>query len=242
MVQAGRPTSAGEVAQLLRERIMSGEIPPGERLQQVPLSEELGVSRTPLREALALLARDGLLDYEPNRGYAVRAFRLSDVEQAFEARGRLESLAARLCAQQGVSAAVLERLRECVAGGDRILAKGVLDPDDLPPYRAINVCFHETILETAGNRWVIDFVRQCHNVPLASDRVFIWQDYDLIKRSHDDHHRILWAIEARDAERADHLMREHIFFAGHTLRQAVEGSSRWWLSEETSRTIALTRR
>ena len=242
MTLGARPTSAGEVAELLRERILSGEIAPGERLQQVPLSEELGVSRTPLREALALLARDGLLDYAPNRGYAVRAFRLSDVEQAFEARGRLESLAARLCAQNGMPEAVLERLRECVAGGDRILAKGILDPDDLPAYRAINVCFHETILETAGNRWVIDFVRQCHNVPLASDRVFIWQDYDLIKRSHDDHHRILWALAARDPERADYLMREHIFFAGDTLRRAVEGSPRWWLSEETARTMALRRR
>lgn len=220
-------TSAVEVADLLRERILSGEIPPGRRLQQIPLSEELAVSRTPLREALALLARDGLLDYEPNRGYAVREFRLTDVLHAFEARGRLEALAASLCARNGLQDTVLDRLSAALADGDRILSKGVLDPSDLPSYRAMNVVFHETILEQSGNRWVMDFVRQCQNVPLASNRVFIWDDFGTIKRSHDDHHRILVAIRERDSERADYIMREHILYAGRILRTAAEAFGNW---------------
>ncbi|MBJ6128132.1 GntR family transcriptional regulator [Microvirga splendida] len=220
-------TSAAEVADLLRERILSGEIPPGRRLQQIPLSEELAVSRTPLREALALLARDGLLDYEPNRGYAVREFRLTDVIQAFEARGRLEALAASLCARNGLQGGVLDRLSAVLADGDKILSKGMLDPDDLPAYRMMNVEFHETILEQSGNRWVVDFVRQCQNVPLASNRVFIWDDFETIKRSHDDHHRILAAIRERDAERADYIMREHILYAGRILRNAAQDFGNW---------------
>lgn len=208
--------------------VLSGQIGPGERVQQEPLARALGVSRTPLREAMVHLARERLLEYAPNRGYTVRAFRLADVEQAFVVRERLEGLACFLCAQIGLSADILARLAEAVAIGDAVLAKGWLDPVDLPQYRAMNVTFHETILDQSGNRWVAEFVRQTQNVPLASDRVFVWEDYPMIRRSHDDHHRILAAIAGRDPARAERLMREHIFFAGQVLRRAAETTPDWW--------------
>lgn len=218
-------TSASEVAALLRERVLSGEIAPGARLQQVPLSESLGVSRTPLREALAQLANQGLLVYEPNRGYVVRAFSAAEIVAAFDVRSRLEGLACSLVARRGLSDEALATLRSCVAEGDRILAKGFLDPPDLGPYRRMNVDIHETIIRASDNPFVDDFVRQCHNVPLASDRVFVWEDFGVIARSHDDHHRIVDALAARDAERADHLMREHVHFAGQILLRRLEQSS-----------------
>jgi GntR family transcriptional regulator of vanillate catabolism len=218
-------TSASDVTELLRERILSGDVPSGSRLQQIPLSEALGVSRTPLREALAQLAKEGLLIYEPNRGYAVKAFSTAEISAAFEVRARLEALACGIVARQGASVEVLDRLRECVAEGDRILAKGVLDPVDLIPYRRMNVDFHETIIQTCENPFVSSFVRQCHNVPLASDRVFIWENYQVIARSHDDHHRILDAIKKREAQRAENLMSEHIHFALLVLRTKLGENS-----------------
>lgn len=217
-------TSASDVAELLRERILSGDVSPGARLQQTPLSEALGVSRTPLREALAQLAKEGLLIYEPNRGYAVRGFSADEIGAAFKVRARLEALACGLVATIGAPSDVIVRLRDCVAEGDRILSKRTLDPDDLAPYRRMNVDFHETIIATCGNRFVGDFVRQCHNVPMASDRVFIWEDYQVIARSHDDHHRILDAIVRRDAQRAEDLMQEHIYFAWLVLLRKLEAS------------------
>ncbi|MCA0422163.1 MAG: FCD domain-containing protein [Proteobacteria bacterium] len=102
-----------------------------------------------------------------------------------------------------------------------MLAKEQLDPADLAPYRMMNVEFHETIIAHSGNPFVGEFVRQCHNVPLASDRVFVWKDFRVIARSHDDHHRILHALEARDSERAEALMREHICFAGIVLMRML---------------------
>lgn len=213
----GSATNAEEVASLLRERIMSGDLAPGEKLQQVPLSESLGVSRTPLREALARLARDGLLGYEPNRGYVVRTFNWKDIENAYAVRARLEGFACHVCARDGVAAEILDKLRDCVRRGDEILTGGQLLAKDLPPYRAMNVEFHEAILAAAGNNWISDFVRQTQNVPLASDRLFVWEDYDIIKRSHDDHHRLAKAIANRDAERAEALMREHVINAGEVL-------------------------
>lgn len=215
-------TNTAEIVGLLRERILSGEFAPGIRLQQIPLSEALGVSRTPLREALVHLTHQGLLVYEPNRGYAVRRFSAAEIVSAFAVRARLEALACSVCARRGVSRAVLDKLFACAADGDRILAKGVLDPDDLAPYRRMNVDFHETIIEASDNPFIGDFVRQCHNVPLASDRVFVWEDYGIIARSHDDHHRIAAAIAARDPQRAEALMLEHVHFAGEVLLRKLD--------------------
>jgi GntR family transcriptional regulator of vanillate catabolism len=215
-------TNTAEIVGLLRERILSGEFAPGTRLQQIPLSESLGVSRTPLREALVHLTNQGLLVYEPNRGYTVRGFSAAEIISAFEVRARLEALACSACARRGVSTAVLDKLFACAAEGDRILAKGVLDPDDLAPYRRMNVDFHETIIEASENPFIGDFVRQCHNVPLASDRVFVWEDYEIIARSHDDHHRIAAAIAARNPQRAESLMLEHVHFASEVLLRKLE--------------------
>jgi GntR family transcriptional regulator of vanillate catabolism len=211
-------TSTTEVAELLRERILSGEIPPGSQLQQIPLSEELGVSRTPIREALTVLAKDGLVTYEPNRGYKVRSFSMEDVIAAFDVRARLESLACKVCAERGLEKAVLEALWACVAKGDELLAGGELVPSRLPAYREMNVVFHDTIIRNSRNPWIANFIHQAHNVPMASDRIILWNNYDIIKRSHDDHARMTQAISDRNSERADYLMREHIYFAGEVLR------------------------
>jgi GntR family transcriptional regulator of vanillate catabolism len=178
-----------------------------------------------LREALAQLASQGLLVYEPNRGYVVRAFSAVEIVAAFEVRARLEGLACNLAARRGLPKEAMQTLRACVADGDRILAKGLLDPLDLQPYRRMNVDFHETIIRGSGNPLIDDHVRQCHNVPLASDRVFVWEDHGIIARSHDDHRRIVDALATRDAERADYLMREHVHFAGLVLLRRLEPSS-----------------
>ena len=215
-------TNPYEIAQALRERILSREIAPGERMHQIQLSEMLGVSRTPLREALSQLASQGLLVYEPNRGYAVREFSRVEIEAAFEVRARLEALACSLCARKGLADADVTELWKCVATGDGILAKGILDPSDLAPYRQMNVRFHDTIIGRSGNPFLMEFIHQCYNLPLVSDRVFVWEDYKVIARSHDDHRRIVGAIEARDAERADHLMREHVRYAGIVLLENLK--------------------
>lgn len=213
-------TSTQTTAQILRERILEGSILPGTTLRQDALAQDLGVSRTPLRTALAELARDGLVTYEANRGYAVRAFDITDIRAAFEVRAMLEGLACRLAASV-ISPAQLERLAACVALGDALLSKGRLEPADLAPYRRMNVDFHETIISASANPWISDFVNRTHNVPLASDRVFLWDDYAIIHRSHDDHHRILKALRAGQAMRAESLMWEHVIYAGDVLVQHI---------------------
>ena len=91
----------------------------------------------------------------------------------------------------------------------RILSGGALAPGDLQPYQAMNERFHDAIISLSGNPWVERFVRQTHAIPFVSGRVILWHDYGVIRRSHDDHHRILAALVARDPARAEDLMREH---------------------------------
>lgn len=219
-------TSADLVAKTIREKILEGELEPGSRLQQDQLSDMLGVSRTPLRTALAMIAQEGLIDYEANRGYRVRAFSTSDVRGAFAVRAQLEGFACRCAAERKISDATIAKFEMLVAEGDRLLSGGTLDPSLLPAYRHMNVEFHELIISLADNSWIQNFVRQTHNVPLVSDRIFLWDNYDIIYRSHDDHHRIAKAIAQGEGVRAENLMIEHVIFAGKLLAERLERDPR----------------
>lgn len=190
----------------------------GERLEEVPIAERLGVSRTPVRAALTLLATERLIDYQPKRGYVVRRFEAEDVFAAYEVRACMEGLACRQAAERGIPSDSLNLLTACLDEGDRILGKGRLDPDDLQPYQAMNERFHEIIISRSGNPWVERFVLQTHAIPFVSDRVILWHDYGVILRSHDDHHRIVEALATRQGARAEDLMREHVYFAGQFLK------------------------
>jgi GntR family transcriptional regulator of vanillate catabolism len=203
-------TSALSIADRLREAILGGEHPAGERLNEVRISQTLAVSRTPVRAALQALAGEGLLDYAPNRGFTVRAFPLSEIVDAYEIRGSLEGVAARFAAERGLSdddRAVIER---CLADGDRLLARGAFETGDLTVYRAINGGIHDTILGAARNRMLAEMIRICHHVPVSSSRNIVAFEHRDVRRRHDDHHRIYEAIQAREPWRAELLMREHV--------------------------------
>jgi len=210
-------TSADHAVTSIRELILEGSLAPGTPLRQDELARQLGVSRTPLRTALAALSRDGLVEYSANRGYRVRSFAIEDIRSAFEVRSTLEALACRIAGRIGLSPRALETLGAAVAEGDRILSSGRLEPARLAAYRRMNVTIHSTIIEAAENPWLKDFVSRTHDVPMASDRIILWEDYDIILRSHDDHHRILHALRQGDGERAGRLMQEHVIFAGEVL-------------------------
>ena len=96
----------------LREQILSGEFSPGERMSELPLVDRLGVSRTPLRLALAALEHEGLLQRLPGGGYAVREFTQAEIADAIEIRGVLEGTAARFAAERGTTVRQMRTLKE----------------------------------------------------------------------------------------------------------------------------------
>lgn len=211
-------TLSQDVTERLRDQILHGQLRPGARLEELPLAQQLGVSRTPVRAALATLASEGLVDHQPKRGYLVRGFRLDELMAAYEVRSVLEGLACRNAAMRGLTGEQSRRLRACLAEGDRILAGGVLREEDHEPYQLMNVQIHDTILEASGNPWVTRFAEQAQNIPFASDRIILWDDHAVILRSHEDHHRIVDAVVGRDGARAEQLMREHVYYAGLILK------------------------
>ncbi|MDB5861210.1 MAG: GntR family transcriptional regulator, vanillate catabolism transcriptional regulator [Ramlibacter sp.] len=212
-------TLAQNVTDTLRDWILHGQMRPGTRLEEIPLAEQLGVSRTPIRSALGTLASEGLIDHMPKRGYLVRAFDMEEIVAAYEVRSVLEGLACRSAAMRGLTEPQTRTLQASLAEGDRILDNGVLRPEDHEPYQQMNVTIHDTLLEASGNPWVTRFAVQAQNIPFASDRIILWDDHAIILRSHGDHHRIVEAIIARDSARAEQLMREHVYYAGVILRE-----------------------
>jgi len=211
-------TLAENVTETLRNAILHGQFKPGARIEEIPLAEQMGVSRTPVRAALGTLVNEGLIDHQPKRGYVIRAFAIDDILAAYEVRSVLEGLACRSAASKGLTPEQTIKLQHCLAEGDRILSAGELLPQDHAPYQKINVDIHETLLEASGNAWVSRFAVQAHNIPFASDRIILWDDHGVILRSHGDHHRIIEAVTSQDCARAEQLMREHVFYAGIILK------------------------
>ena len=195
----------------LRDRILRGGLAAGTHLQEIPLSQELGVSRTPVRAALALLAAEGLLEYAPKRGYTVRGFAFAEIAAAHEVRATLEGMACRLAAEKGLSADEASELDRILGIGDAILAQGRLIETDRDAWVEMNDLFHSRIIEIAGNRLLADLVDRTCKIPLASSRVVHWYDFEAIRGSHQLHHRILGYIRAGKSAQAEALMREHIF-------------------------------
>lgn len=214
-------TLSQKIAEELKRRILSRHYAPGHHLEEVPLSTEMGVSRTPVRAALTSLLNTGLLEYLPKRGYIVSAFTEKVILDAYEARASLEATACRKAAETGIPAELASALRQKLEIGDRILASGTLTDESMEPYRSMNMQFHQAIIDAAQNSWIARFVTETQEIPLLSQRIILWHDRAVMLRSHDDHHRILEAIVQRQPARAQALMEEHIYFAGQFILRNI---------------------
>jgi GntR family transcriptional regulator, vanillate catabolism transcriptional regulator len=209
------------VMDLIREAILGGAAGAGERLNEVQLSRTLAVSRTPVRAALQALAGEGLLDYEPNRGFTVREFPLAAIVDAYDIRASLEGVAARFAAERGLSAEEKAVVERSLVAGDKLLERGSFEAGDLTTYRGINGDFHDTLLAAARNRMLGEMIRICHHVPMSSSRNIVAFEHRDVRRRHDDHHRIYEAIVAQEPWRAEMLMREHVSSVKASLIKAL---------------------
>jgi GntR family transcriptional regulator of vanillate catabolism len=199
----------------LREMILRGKLAPGQRVAEAPLAVELGMSRTPVRQALPLLAQEGLLSVNDTRGYVVRAFTWAEVNEALELRGVLEGLAARRVAEQGASKTFMRKMRACLDEGDRILRKRRVEESDEAGYAEMNAQFHALIIEEAGSSLLSAALERNNHVPfagpqaLAFDKANLVRMYDVLHYAHQQHHGIVEAIERGQSGRAESLMCEH---------------------------------
>jgi GntR family transcriptional regulator of vanillate catabolism len=211
---------------LLREKILAGELAPGSRLLEVYLAEQLGISRTPVRDALSRLAEEGLLDRGSRGGFIVRSFTLADVLDAIEVRGVLEGTAARLAAERGVQIESMARFEQVVYRMDELFdVKGNIT--DLEAYGELNWQFHQLLARLAGSVIIERELERVAKLPFASPSAFIHeQPNDAAFRlslvtAQAQHRAMVEAIAKREGFRAETVAREHARIARQNLEDAV---------------------
>jgi GntR family transcriptional regulator of vanillate catabolism len=211
----------------LREMIFSGELQAGARLTELAVVQRLGVSRTPIRAALIRLEQEGLLQPWPSGGFAVRTFSETDVADAFELRGTLEGLAARVAAERGVVDAVLVQAQACLDGIDQLLQALTLNDEAFSSYVRLNAQFHGLLGQLSGSPMLQRELERVGSLPFASPSGFVVaqadspQARDMLVVAQDQHRQVLDAIARREGARAEAIMREHSRLAQRNLREAV---------------------
>ena len=192
-----------ETVDRLRDLIVQGELAPGSRLNERVLTARLGVSRTPLREAIKLLATEGLVDLLPNRGAIVAPIDPARIAQTLAVMGALESLAGELvCAQ-----ASDQSLAEIRALHFEMLAMHARR--DLDGYFCYNQAIHLKIVEASGNAALAQTYRQL-NANVRRVRYMANLSPERWDAAVQEHEAILAALNARDAARLKRLLRDHL--------------------------------
>lgn len=188
----------------LKTSILSGRFNPGERLTEEHLAKELGISRTPIREALHKLESEGLIKPLATRGFVASQDSKAEVEELFEIRAVLEGYALRVICGR-VTDLVLERLEETLQRAEETLKSGYLE--DLFHW---NTIFHDTLHEM-----ITDKHRLYHQMVTMRQYVLRYRKNTLQfpdggSRTVDGHRKIVMALRLRDADLCERVMREHI--------------------------------
>jgi DNA-binding GntR family transcriptional regulator len=189
-----------EVAERLRQRIFARELEPGAWIDELKIAAELGISRTPLREALKVLAVEGLVTMKPRRGAYVAETSREDVAQVYHLLALLESDAAAEAARNATDG----QLAELQALHDR-LERHVRQRD---AFFATNEAFHFKLLDVAGNRWRRQIVTDLRKIMKINRHHSLFRQGRL-EDSLVEHRAMMAALLARDARRVARLMKEH---------------------------------
>ena len=223
-----------ELAARIRKDIILGVYKEGERVSEVQLCDNYGVSRTPVRLALRLLDREGVIHRGEGRGYRVQSPTVEDILQAVEVRGHLESLAARLMAQNADRTGHLPEMALAIQKIDGAINElamiGSLDETVIRRAQAANKAFHTAILFACGNDFVGYTCKQISHLPMLAVGSMVFDRHVGDKPDHFERglfrlrlgnaqHQVIYeAIEKGDPVRAEGMMREH----SHTMIEYIQ--------------------
>jgi DNA-binding GntR family transcriptional regulator len=202
-MQAENPTLAEKLASAIADGILDGTLRPGERLDELSLAQQHGVSRTPVREALRQLNASGLIDMRPRRGAVVSQATPQQVESLFVAMAEMEATCARLCA---LSMTPVERRRLQARQEAMLALAGAGDP---AAYSDANVAFHSAIYAGAHNAPLADYALGLRRRVGPFRRAQFRIDGRLT-RSNEEHGAVVRAILAGDAAGAHAAMLHHV--------------------------------
>lgn len=210
----------------LHNEIMSGRIGVGDVISELAIAKSLGISRTPVGEAVRLLAREGLVHQVPRYGTVVRRLERADLEEHYELREALESYATAQAARRA-SPTDVNRIRElCEATGRWLNERApgdhqTLSETELRQFLAADMAFHLAIVQAAGNRQIMNAVHASRSIL----RIFALRrqqhDRDLVLDAYQQHCSIANAIAKGDGQTASTLMLQHI-------RQSKQSTLEWY--------------
>ncbi len=203
------------VSDALRQAIRDGILPPGERLMEIPLAEELGVSRTPIREAIRILEQEGLIVMIPRRGTYVADMSLKDVTEVFELRSILEELAAELAAERITNEEIEALEQHLVEIGN------YMNENNLDKVVQADILFHEILYKASRNDRLVEMIHNLREQTLRFRTLSMSQTGRLAK-TWDEHRQLVEAISDRDVERARHIARIHMEESEKTLLAGMQ--------------------
>jgi DNA-binding GntR family transcriptional regulator len=203
-------SAASKAYSHIRNRIIDGTFPSGAFLVEQDLAGEIGVSRTPVRDALNRLETEGLVASEGNKRAMVRDFTEQEVEECFELRAQFESYAAAKAAKR-IPTEDIEKLKALATQMEAVVSKGA--PDAAAQFSELNDQFHAIILEHGGSRRMRDLLTQLMQVQLVLMKRFRQTIEMHLQRSCWHHRELIAAFEARDAAWAETQMRTHMLSA-----------------------------
>ncbi len=187
----------------LREAILKGDLKPGERLMELQLASKLGVSRTPIREAIRMLEQEGLAVTVPRKGAEVAKMTLKDMEDVLEIRDTLDELAARVACSR-ISEEQLERLKQI-----KKQFEDSLQTKDVKKIAQADVKFHDVIYEATGNPKLVNLLNNLRE-QIYRYRIEYLKDASSYPTLIKEHEAILEALQSRDEEKVTYAMHEHV--------------------------------
>jgi DNA-binding GntR family transcriptional regulator len=202
----GEKTSVA-AARILRQAILSGELQPGQTLGEEGLARQLGISRTPIREALVRLQGEGLVEMFPNRRAVVRSFQAADLHEMYSVRAVLEGYAASVAASKLADDDYRALEQSCARYGE--LQK---EDKDLARLVEENFRFHHTIVRATRSERLATMIRTVSAVPVIYQSYMTYSE-DNRAKAWQDHLQILDALRARDGTVAEVRMKSHVLWA-----------------------------
>ena len=211
----GRKSLGQHVFENLRQAIIRGDVSPGNRLVESRVADALGISRTPVREAIHKLEREGLLRRLPRGGFCVLSLTREDVEEAFGIRSVLESYAARL-------ATIKHRAEELKPLEKKISEyQFCMDNNQLQALPEINTAFHDLLYALSQSPKLIRMINDLKDQIYRFRRILLNVE-EMARVSNEDHCRMLKAMKKRDADRVEKLVREHIMRGQRVVLEELE--------------------
>jgi DNA-binding GntR family transcriptional regulator len=212
-----RDRAVDAVYNVLRQAILSSMMKPGERLNVEELAEKLGVSLTPVRQAIQQLANEGLIEIKPRSGTFVASLSVRDVEETFDIRCALECLAAEKAVEH-LSRDDVKRLKELL----KSLRKPIRNEEDRKNHERDNLEFHKVLIRASGNQRLAEMYEEL-NAHIKIARIHRgeanWPSRQAEEQS--EHERIVAALEQRDAAEVVRALRQHIQRAKDALLSSI---------------------